>query len=193
MAQNIDARFQQSRKALLNAARELVAEHPVSELSITEVAAAAGISRPTFYQHFADVSALVAAACNEQMQEIFEGIDRDLQGTDLEYLRKLMHMFVQKLYENRTFSRNAVNGPSSMTIAVDTMHFLDAKMRDHVTGNLMGPNSQQVRDRRGAIVAGLVFMVFDWLNSDYEGINEPDAMAERLTDTLVSLAGIEER
>ena len=195
MAQKLDARYQQSRMALIAAIRKLVSERPVSELSIKEVAEAAGVSRPTFYQHFDDVPALVTAACSEQMREIFSGIEGELKGTDAGYLRRVMHRFVKALYDDRAFSRNAVNGRSGMDIAQTTMTFLDDMMRDHVTGTLMGKDEVdhlKTSDRRFAITAGLVLMVFAWLNSDFTGVNEPDAMADRLTDTLFSLAGISE-
>lgn len=188
MTQYLDARSQQSRDALLAAAWKLVAEHPVSELSITQVAAEAGVSRPTFYQHFSDVPAL-AAECKREMQEVFTRIDDDLQRDDREYLRELLRTYVQAEYEFRAFARNAVNGPSGLIIARDIQQFLDRNMKEHAIGCLKGEDTQAVRDRRAVLSAGIALMVFDWLNSDFTGSNAPDAMADRLADTYFSLIG----
>lgn len=191
MVQTLNTRAMRAREALIGAAHELVSQRPVAELTVKEVAEAAGVSRQTFYQHFDDIPALVAEASARQQQAIFARIDEKLWGTDTQYLRKLLKMFVDEMYADRAYSRNAIHGSSAMKIATDTMALLDRKMRDHVTGRLMGEDTQQVSDRRAAIAAGLVFMVFTWMDSDFTGPDAPEAMAERLADTLIGLAGID--
>jgi AcrR family transcriptional regulator len=64
-----------SRNALVAAATGLLLERPASEISIKDVAEAAGMSRPTFYQHFADLGAVFTAAglaCHERLIEDLE-------------------------------------------------------------------------------------------------------------------------
>jgi AcrR family transcriptional regulator len=63
-----------SRAALLDAARELLEQRPASEISIKDVVDRAGMSRPTFYQHFTDLGALFASAGLARLEESFAGL-----------------------------------------------------------------------------------------------------------------------
>src|SRR5215207_6576193 len=55
------ARTVQADKAILAAARELVARRPASEVSLEAVAAAAGFSRQAIYRHFGSRAGLLTA------------------------------------------------------------------------------------------------------------------------------------
>jgi AcrR family transcriptional regulator len=151
------------------------------------------VSRPTVYQQFGDMPSLVAAATREMLDNIFKRISETLgQGEDLDYVRKLLEMFVEGVYEQRTFSRNAVRGPCVAEIERDTVRLLDGLMREHVIGSRLTPAGQGADDRRAAIAAGLVWMVVTWLDTDFTGSNAPKKFASRLAHTLFSLAGTEE-
>lgn len=54
-----DPRYIRSYEALAAAVCELAATRPVPEISVTMLTERAGVSRPTFYQHVADVRELV--------------------------------------------------------------------------------------------------------------------------------------
>ena len=190
MSENMDPRTARARKAMVDAAIELVASSPVSEISITQVAEAAGVSRPTIYQHFGDVPGLVAAATEEYMTGVFERIDTKLAGREGEdgYIQDMLRLFVGELYDNRSFCAHAMYGPSALMIAVDEMARLSDRMRGHVIGHRVCTEGQALEDRLGAISAGLVWMVGVWLVTDFKGENAPDAFAMRLTDTLLRLS-----
>lgn len=55
-----------NRRKLLEAADRLYSEHGVDEISMDDVAAAAGVGKGTLYRRFADKSALVAALLDER-------------------------------------------------------------------------------------------------------------------------------
>ena len=191
MADGMDPRTARARKAMIDAAMTLVAEKPVSDISITEAAEAAGVTRPTIYQHFGDVPGLAAAATEEYMTGVFERIDLALEareGAD-GYIEDMLGLFVNELYANRAFCAHAMHGPSALAIAVDEMARLADRMRGHVIGSRIGAKGQKLEDRLGAISAGLVWMVGAWLATDFSGENEPDAFSARLADTLFSLSG----
>ena len=64
-----------SRKALLDAAKELFAERGPEALTLSAVARRAGLNRSTAYQHFRDRSAILAAVSGSfarEVREIFE-------------------------------------------------------------------------------------------------------------------------
>lgn len=61
----IDRRVRRTRSALLSAAVRLVDERGTTDISVTDLAEAADISRRTFYQHFNDRDALLVAAVTD--------------------------------------------------------------------------------------------------------------------------------
>lgn len=60
-----------SRAALIGAATRLLEGREAADISVTDVVTEAGMSRPTFYQHFADLGALFAAAGLARLEEVF--------------------------------------------------------------------------------------------------------------------------
>ena len=60
-----------SRASLVAAAVQLLAEKQAADISITDVVVTAGMSRPTFYQHFADLAELLATVGVEKLVDIF--------------------------------------------------------------------------------------------------------------------------
>ncbi|MDP5226271.1 MULTISPECIES: TetR/AcrR family transcriptional regulator [Arthrobacter] len=63
-----------SRLALLDAATGLLDARPAAEISIKDVVSAAGMSRPTFYQHFTDVGDAFAAAGMSRFESAVAGM-----------------------------------------------------------------------------------------------------------------------
>src|SRR5215217_4454150 len=53
-----DPRWFRSRQALIAAMTQLLDERDLAEISITDLVQRASVSRPTFYQHFADLNGL---------------------------------------------------------------------------------------------------------------------------------------
>lgn len=63
-----------SREALTIAAQELLEQRSAADISITEIVEAAGLSRPTFYQHFSDLGSLFAAAGLGRLEALFAAL-----------------------------------------------------------------------------------------------------------------------
>lgn len=64
-----------SRTALIGAAIQLLEVREGSAISIKDVCETAGMSRPTFYQHFTDLGALFAAAGLERLEQSLGDIE----------------------------------------------------------------------------------------------------------------------
>jgi AcrR family transcriptional regulator len=67
---SMDPRQQKSRSALIAAAIALVDERDVADISVTDLANRAGLTRMTFYQHFPDRDALLQAAGVERFGSV---------------------------------------------------------------------------------------------------------------------------
>ena len=57
---NEDRRVQKTRQAIQNAFVELITEKNYPEITVKEIADRANVNRKTFYNHYADINALVA-------------------------------------------------------------------------------------------------------------------------------------
>ncbi|GAA5202609.1 TetR/AcrR family transcriptional regulator [Microbacterium jejuense] len=66
----MDPRKQRSRERLYAAALELAAEHAISELSVTQLADAAGVHRSTFYEHADSPGSLVESALTAELDDL---------------------------------------------------------------------------------------------------------------------------
>ena len=65
----MDARSRRSRSALIDAVYRLCVEKGIDHLTVTDVAAEAGVSRDTFYRHSADPVELLCAALQEELAD----------------------------------------------------------------------------------------------------------------------------
>lgn len=59
-----------TRRALLDAAMELIDEAGTADISLGEVAMAAGVGRTTFYEYFSDRDDLIAALVEEKLPDV---------------------------------------------------------------------------------------------------------------------------
>ncbi|MFC8680090.1 TetR/AcrR family transcriptional regulator [Microbacterium ureisolvens] len=73
----MDPRKQRSRDRLYAAALELAAEHPIADLTVTQLAGAAGVHRSTFYEHADSPQALVEAALTAELDVLREELLKD--------------------------------------------------------------------------------------------------------------------
>lgn len=184
-------RTQRVRRALLDVTFKLVGERPVNELTLSEIAQTAGVSRPTVYKQFTDVPTLTAAAAVRFMRQIFAHIDENIEvGDDRAYLVELMHMFIDEVYRERTFCRNAMYGPSAATIAAEVADMISERMSSRLVGRrLSAHGTLAAEDEMAALSAGVIWLLTRWLGSDFTGDNAPDRIAQRIADTLFQLSG----
>jgi AcrR family transcriptional regulator len=66
-----------TRKALVDAARELLEEQGVAALTVKAVTARADVGHGTFYHHFASTEAVLAAGIEASMREFAAAIERE--------------------------------------------------------------------------------------------------------------------
>jgi AcrR family transcriptional regulator len=72
----LDPRVRRTRAALRSALLELARAQPLPQLSVAAVAALAGVTRPTFYDHYRDLDELTLDALRVELQQLRD-ITRD--------------------------------------------------------------------------------------------------------------------
>ena len=186
----INPRTERARSALMQAAFDLVSQQSVSQISLTEIAEEAGVSRPTVYKQFRDTPTLVAYVTEQSLNDILEEIDSSITVEDSQiYFRQLMNRFVSAVYADKEFYRNAIYGPSAAQIMIGVAKMLDARMETHQIGRRLSATGEGADDLRAAISAGVVWLLVRWLDSDFEGDNSAERIAERIADTMFTLSG----
>ncbi len=95
-----ERRRQMLRDEILQAAQELAAEKGPNALSMEELAASVGISKPTLYSYFATKEDLIVAAAQESMQRLIDVIDTQLTDqTPLQSLLLLLQTTMDILFQ----------------------------------------------------------------------------------------------
>lgn len=90
------------REEIMSAAQELVAEKGYNAMSMDELAARVGISKPTLYTHFATKEELVVEAATREMRHMVALIESQADRSPMEQLRFIMRQILQRQVQMHT-------------------------------------------------------------------------------------------
>ena len=94
------------RRQLLNAGAELFATHSFEEISMREIAATAGVSKPLLYHYFSSKTDLFKAAVAEKAAELQRLIQPSHEGSPLEQLTQSLDAYLAWVEANaQTWSK----------------------------------------------------------------------------------------
>lgn len=190
MVDKMNPRTERARKAIVEAAFELASARPVDQITLTDIAKAAEVSRPTVYKQFADTANLIAFVTESSLDEALALIDSEIDASDARiYFRDLMRRFVAAVYERRDFYRHAIYGPSAAQIMTGVAQMLDSRMSTRLVGKRLSQAGADADDCRAAISAGVVWLLVRWLDSDFQGDDAPEKIADRIADVMFALSG----
>jgi AcrR family transcriptional regulator len=175
-----DPRFLRTRQALLLAIRDLIDGEPDCAISVTRLADAAGVSRPTFYQHFADVDAALQQAAIERIsgalpEEIPANSDTSFQQQAYERaLPVIVH-----LETHRDFYARVIE-------TAGTAAFFDM-LHKFVKANIftIPKDRDDLEDTIEVLAGGVIFFVVRWLRGTV--LATPQELTQRLTTFAVLL------
>jgi AcrR family transcriptional regulator len=186
----MDARRRRSRDRLHRAVLELARDTPVADLTVTQLAEAAGVHRSTFYEHTPSPDDLLRDALLAELDELRAGLLDDPGDTDAavrEVTRRVLerirtHAPIYRRGLARDSGRGALHGMLSE-------HFLESSRRLIRAGRLRlllhvpGVPDEDVTDTAARFVAqGTVGAIQGWL----ELPGEPEvAVFEELYRALV--------
>ncbi|MER5427177.1 TetR/AcrR family transcriptional regulator [Streptosporangium roseum] len=178
-----DRRVRRSRSALLSAAVRVVTERETTEVSVTELAEAADVSRRVLYQHFGDRDTLLAAAAVDLVTR--------------ELLPRLPHepeamaetpVLARHFAEHRRFYRAVLTGSCAhaATRAVSGLfHPLSTASARRLFG---GIDDQVVGEVADFFTGGTVMALSRWLVEGPEPL-DPQEFTERLLRIQSVLTG----
>ncbi|MBX0328216.1 TetR/AcrR family transcriptional regulator [Oscillochloris sp. ZM17-4] len=101
-----ERRRQMLRDEILEAAQSLIAERGYAAMSMDELAARVGVSKPTLYSQFSTKEALVAAMAIQVMERLFSVVDDDgaTERSPMDRLIDLLRTGVQVQLDERVMA-----------------------------------------------------------------------------------------
>jgi AcrR family transcriptional regulator len=170
-----DRRVRRTHATLQSALIQLVEQKDLSQVSVSDVVEAAGVSRSTFYDHYRDVHELAEAACTSMIDTLIESLpvlDPGLIETPENPEGSLLDFFTN-LAEHAGLYRSLL-GPQGSARVIDHIRrritaavYVAVRLADATDGEAPADtlsSSDIPHDVPAAFIAGsLVGVATDWL------------------------------
>lgn len=183
-----DPRYQRSVTAIRRAVVHLLSAGPPSELTITELVLAAGVTRPTFYQHFGSVPEAARSVALAMLEDAFP-IPSPISPEDRESPRRLAARIkgnaapvILHLAERRAFYVHVLEGAGSAAFFEQIIQFLAERLLPEASTTA---RHDPQGDRMSILAGGLMWMVARWLRA--EASEDAEHFAGRLAEAVVTL------
>jgi TetR/AcrR family transcriptional regulator, ethionamide resistance regulator len=163
-------RDEANRRAILDAAENLLSELSLSDVRVAQIIDEAGVARGTFYLYFPSKSLVAAALVERALSEIFEAVrwffDRQHDVPPREALTRTIHHGASIWHEHRVVLRTAVENWHSVPELAEPWLTFTSRFVDVVAGEIdreraagLAPPGRDSHE----ISAGLVHATVHWL------------------------------
>ncbi len=176
-----------SRRVLEETLLTFIEEQDLTTLSIADVTREAGVSRSTFYDHYADLHELAESACTEMFESLLSETPV-FTLADTESVNPLLSLFEHVLLHRRLYTA-LLGSDGSARVMAYLLHRMTIAI--HVNRVPVERDFSTHRDDpldvAAAFAAGaLVGVVVDWLNRGCPGT--PDSMAAQTWPLMSTVA-----
>ncbi|WP_295629668.1 TetR family transcriptional regulator [uncultured Corynebacterium sp.] len=155
-----------SRDKLRAAAAALLDERDPADVTVTDLVAAAGVSRPTFYAAYDDLPAAWADAASLRLEEAFGDVDPtdvDVASGDVDDVPGAIEQVVDRLEPHITFFRRALTGPGGAAILRQSIDFLAGRiLAVRPLGSLLDDGPLAAGVAAQAVAASVVWTAARW-------------------------------
>ena len=166
---SLDPRKRRTREALLKSFNSLVLDQRYHDIRIADVLAGAGVSRSTFYEHFASKDALLAAS--------IEGPFSILASLLGEHSLPRVQALLEHFWQNRGLARTLFHGAGNRPVRATMMAVVERQLRRDPGPRLRVPP----RLAAHAIADALLSPIVAWLNGEAACSAEELALALHAT------------
>ena len=172
-----DKRARKTKKAIINAFAELMAEKNIQDISVKEIAEKADINRITFYNHYADIYDLF----DKMQSQVLADFDEMIAVSDSHNYEETFEKIVKYLAENKVVCKLTMSAENSKLQTVLCELFLKkyneiSMYEDNVTEIKKSWNYLAVYN-----VYGTIALLSQWIMDDME------YPAEKIRDLLTSI------
>ncbi|MEQ8346909.1 MAG: TetR family transcriptional regulator [Sneathiellaceae bacterium] len=201
-ARTADPRFLRSLDALLAAVTALVDEAPLAGLSITRVVKAAGVTRPTFYQHFASVEEAAQRAALARLSAAYPPREPARPGgtapgpapsapalTEAEVQDRIERHalpILRHLLAHRPFYLRVLEGAGTAAFFDALVAFLSARLLPAAFAAPARRSGADPADMLTMHAGGIMWLVIRWLRGE-AGQEPAEAMARRLARAATAI------
>lgn len=182
--------------ALLAVAEELLNENGFAEVSIPELAARAGISRPTFYFYFASKQALLTSLVASMLDELTASLSARLAGTyatPAEAVRSALYAVADLWFDHGTVLSAAVELSASEPAIFDRIAGAASALRAPSGTWLLAGRHIHTRRDAEQLAEILIWMAernFYVLARNHPTRRRLRRLADRLSDIWTRAAGL---
>jgi AcrR family transcriptional regulator len=155
------------RRQLLDAGAALVAQHAYEEISMRQIAEAAGVSKPLLYHYFPSKNELFIAAMTEAADELQQLIAPAGEGTQIEQLTASLDAYLAWIEENSGTWSKLMQSAASLPQARELLEGFRTQTMELALAELTG-KSQAPPALRTAIKGWLGYMdaaTLDWIGT----------------------------
>lgn len=182
-----------SRQKMIEAATALLDDG--GDLTVASVTRAAEVTRPTYYQHFEDMAALIQEAALQRISLVL-GEPRGLRANEPS-LREHVRRILAELHNHTRFYLRAVHGPGCFGLLQAVIDFVTRYLLsvDDVRGIIERSAGRENDARAHFIAAGAVWFVVDWLAREEEDTNPHEGLditARQIITLIASSSGASE-
>lgn len=180
-----DPRWTRSRAALIASITELMDAGATP--SITDVVTRAGVSRPTFYQHFGALPPAFSAAALERLESQFALIAVPMDGSvDEKFTTRAVSGLLEHLRDHRDFYLAVLADATERGFTDSTVAFLaDRIIYESPFGTALRADADEnTGDRITALAAGLMWLITRWLYEEPAVAQSVDRMTARVIAVL---------
>jgi AcrR family transcriptional regulator len=179
MTKNEDRRTKRTQKKLKHALLELLKEKELNELSITEVAQYAECNRVTFYSHYRDLHALLAAIFDDYLDDLITSFRKGYQNferfsSDDEHYHRPLFEFI---YQNQFVFSLILKGevlPGSQN------QFCESLVQVSSTELTLGEATEvEIPALNYFLTYGSLGFFMYWIQQDFK--DSPEVMAKKLS------------
>jgi AcrR family transcriptional regulator len=172
------------RRQLLDAGAALFAEHAYEEISMRDIARAAGVSKPLLYHYFPSKIDLFKAAVAEKAAELQRVIEPSGEGTPFEQLSATLEGYLAWIEANQVTWSKLVQSAAALPEARELVEGFRQRTMDMALARLTGDAAPRPA-LRTAIKGWLGYMdaaILDWTQTK-------DLAREQLRDLLIAAFG----
>jgi AcrR family transcriptional regulator len=142
---NVDER----RRQLLEAGKALFAEHAFEEISMRQIAEAAGISKPLLYHYFPSKIELFKAAVAEQAMELQALIEPSGEGSPFELLSRSLDDYLVWIEANSRAWTKLMRSAATLPEAGELVEQFRTSTLEQITRGLTGRRKPRPALRNG--------------------------------------------
>ncbi|WP_029321098.1 TetR/AcrR family transcriptional regulator [Butyrivibrio sp. AE3004] len=177
----LDERYSTAEDAIIDAFFLLIKEKDFEKITVADVIKKAGIVRSTFYNHYENVPALVSAAEDKTINDIFHMMEGFHAENDRDLCRSYFLAICNYTKKNPFLASllESARGDAFFEKAMTMFHQYVSKVSDTITGNSVS------KEKYSYLIAGIIGcnigILHKWTADNF------NAPAENIADILTTI------